>query len=93
MARRDNNGGSNIVELLGLLVAAISLLVTLSDKWQGNDSGDQPPIEHHEHREAPQRDHPDFEAGRGLPGQDRPKSYKWQDRLMPSKSEDRLPRE
>jgi hypothetical protein len=93
MARRGNSGGSNIVELLGLLVAAISLLVTLSDKWQANDSGGQPPTEQHEHRQAPQTDQPDFQERRGLPQQERPRSFKRQDRLMPSKSEDRLPHE
>ena len=92
MTKRDWNGGSNIVELLGLLVAAAGLFVTLSDKLQTGGSSAQAPIEQQEPHQAPRRARANYEDRRRLPQPEAPKSYKRQDRLMPSKVDDRLPR-
>ena len=89
MTKRDRNGGSNIVELLGLLVAAVGLFVTLSDKLHTGRSGARPSIER---QETPGNSRPNYRDGRSFPRLDMPKSYKRQDRLTPSKANDRLPR-
>ena len=81
MTKRDNNGGSNIVELLGLLVATVGLFVTLSDKWQPNKVNTRPPVEQRERYEPPRQSYPYYGGKRSSPGQERAKAYKRQDRL------------
>jgi hypothetical protein len=92
MTKSDNSGRSNLVELLGLLVATVGLFVTLSDKWHPDKPAPQAPIEQ-ERREAPRRKVPSYEEEQRSSARPKARSFKRQDRLMPSKwNDERLPR-